>query len=310
MKVLLLTGLGALFFAYYWDDNFDPASLHGARVLLTGVSAGIGEELAYHYARLGSHLVLTAHTEALLQQVVGNCRKLGAPKVFYIAADMASPEVPERVVQFAVDKLGGLDYLVLNHLGAAPAGTRVRSSQSTRWLMQAFTPSPSGLGFLLRPVTRSRHLQMNFLSYVQLTSSALPSLTDSKGSLVVVSSLLGRVPTSFSSPYSAAKFALDSFFSSLRRELDVQEVNVAITMCVLGLRDRASAAEGVRGITRVRAAPGPKAALAVIRGGATRASGVFYPWRFHLLCLLRSWMPHSRAWFVRQELNITTPAAA
>ncbi|XP_061278528.1 hydroxysteroid 11-beta-dehydrogenase 1-like protein isoform X3 [Bos javanicus] len=301
MKVLLLTGLGALFFAYYWDDNFDPASLHGARVLLTGVSAGIGEELAYHYARLGSHLVLTAHTEALLQQVVGNCRKLGAPKVFYIAADMASPEVPERVVQFALDKLGGLDYLVLNHLGAAPAGTRVRSSQSTRWLMQAppswpwlrspanaptlsserspspqapplptkaFTPSPSGLGFLLRPVTRSRHLQMNFLSYVQLTSSALPSLTDSKGSLVVVSSLLGRVPTSFSSPYSAAKFALDSFFSSLRRELDVQEVNVAITMCVLGLRDRASAAEGV------------------------------------------SWMPHSRAWFVRQELNITTPAAA
>ena len=46
-----------------------PASLQGARVLLTGVSAGIGEELAYHYARLGSHLVLTAHTEALLQQV-------------------------------------------------------------------------------------------------------------------------------------------------------------------------------------------------------------------------------------------------
>ncbi|XP_049563573.1 hydroxysteroid 11-beta-dehydrogenase 1-like protein isoform X3 [Orcinus orca] len=168
MKVLLLVGLGALFFAYYWDDNFDPASLQGARVLLTGASVGIGEELAYHYARLGSHLVLTAHTEALLQKVVGNCRKLGAPKVFYIAADMASPEVPERVVQFALDKLGGLDYLVMNHLGAAPAGTRGRSAQATRWLMQ-----------------------VNFLSYVQLTSLALPSLTDSKGSLVVVSSLLG-----------------------------------------------------------------------------------------------------------------------
>lgn len=24
MKVLLLAGLGALFFSYYWDDNFDP----------------------------------------------------------------------------------------------------------------------------------------------------------------------------------------------------------------------------------------------------------------------------------------------
>lgn len=38
-------------------------------MLLTGASAGVGEELAYHYARLGSHLVLTAHTEALLQRV-------------------------------------------------------------------------------------------------------------------------------------------------------------------------------------------------------------------------------------------------
>lgn len=43
---------------------------------------------------------------ALAPQVVGNCRKLGAPKVFYIAADMASPEAPEHVVQFALDKLG------------------------------------------------------------------------------------------------------------------------------------------------------------------------------------------------------------
>ncbi|KAF5911632.1 hypothetical protein HPG69_008231, partial [Diceros bicornis minor] len=270
MKVLLLTGLGALFFAYYWDDNFNPASLQGARVLLTGASAGVGEELAYHYARLGSHLVLTAHTEALLQkveggplgwrgpraalalQVVGNCRKLGAPKVFYIAADMASPEVPGRVVQFALDKLGGLDYLVLNHLGSAPAGTRARSAQATRWLLQApppgSRPRPRPFPAWVPPpsVTRSRHLQVNFLSYVQLTSLALPSLTDSRGSLVVVSSLLGRVPTSFSSPYSAAKFALDGFFGSLRRELDVQDVNVAITMCVLGLRDRAEAAEGGR----------------------------------------------------------------
>uniref|UniRef100_A0A2K6G1V6 Hydroxysteroid 11-beta-dehydrogenase 1-like protein n=2 Tax=Propithecus coquereli TaxID=379532 RepID=A0A2K6G1V6_PROCO len=287
MKVLLLTALGALFFAYYWDDNFDPASLQGARVLLTGAGAGVGEELAYHYARLGSHLVLTAYTEALLQKVVGNCRKLGAPKVFYIAADMASPEAPEHVVQFALDKLGGLDYLVLNHVGSAPAGTRARSAQATRGL-----------------------LQVNLLSYVQLTSRALPSLTDSKGSLVVVSSLLGRVPTSFSAPYSAAKFALDGFFGSLRRELNVQDVDVAITMCVLGLGDRAPATEGVRGVTRAKAAPGPRAALAVIRGGATRASGVFYPWRFHLLCLLRGWLPRPRAWFIHQDLNVSAAAAA
>lgn len=65
-----------------------------------------------------------------------------------------------------------------------------------------------------------------------------------------------------------------------------------------------------RGVTRVKASPGPKAALAVIRGGATRAAGVFYPWRFHLLCLLRRWLPRPRAWFIRQDLNVTAAAAA
>ncbi|KAM8764289.1 LOW QUALITY PROTEIN: hydroxysteroid 11-beta-dehydrogenase 1-like protein [Rhynchonycteris naso] len=281
MKVLLLTGLGALFFTYYWADNFDPVSL-GARVLLTGASAGVGEK-AYHYARLGSHLVLTAHTEALLQKVVGNS-KLGAPKVFYIAVDMASREVP-MLVQFALDKLGGLDYLVLNHLGAAPAGTRAHSAQGTRWLMQ-----------------------VNFLSYMQLTSLALPSLKNSKGSLVVVSSLRGRVPVSFSSPCSAARFALDSFFGSLQREMDVQDVNVAITIRILGLRDHSSAAEGVWGVTRAKEALGPKAAVAVIRGGAMCTSRVFYPCRFPALCLLRAWLPRPRAWFIHQELNATATA--
>ncbi|XP_022381329.1 hydroxysteroid 11-beta-dehydrogenase 1-like protein isoform X3 [Enhydra lutris kenyoni] len=355
MKVLLLTGLGALFFSYYWDDNFDPASLQGARVLLTGASAGVGEELAYHYARLGSHLVLTAHTEALLQKVVGNCRKLGAPKVFFIAADMASPEVPERVVQFALDKLGGLDYLVLNHLGATPAGTRPRSVQATRWLLQASPtaarPRPSRAGVCPRcgdsespppPGELPELRAADFVGAAQpdgqqrlsggrvLAARCGPvvrgvgrpqvsrrasleragRLPGGGGAQGCSPALLGPVPTSFSSPYSAAKFALDGFFGSLRRELDVQDVNVAITMCVLGLRDRASTAEGFRGVSRAKAAPGPKAALAVIRGGATRAPGVFYPWRFHLLCLLRGWLPHPRAWFIRQELNVSAAAAA
>lgn len=46
-----------------------PAGLQGARVPLTGASAGVGEELACHYARLGSRLVLTARTEAFLPKV-------------------------------------------------------------------------------------------------------------------------------------------------------------------------------------------------------------------------------------------------
>lgn len=44
-------------------------SLRGARVVVTGASTGIGEQMAYHYARFGAQLVITARREKVLQQV-------------------------------------------------------------------------------------------------------------------------------------------------------------------------------------------------------------------------------------------------
>lgn len=44
----------------------------------------------------------------------------------------------------------------------------------------------------------------------------------------------GRIGGPFTAPYSATKFALDGFFSSLRQELIIDKVNVSITLCILG----------------------------------------------------------------------------
>lgn len=46
-----------------------PESLRGARVVVTGASTGIGEQIAYHYARFGAQIVITARREKVLQQV-------------------------------------------------------------------------------------------------------------------------------------------------------------------------------------------------------------------------------------------------
>lgn len=48
---------------------FVSESLRGARVLVTGASTGIGEQMAYHYARFGAQIVITARREKVLQQV-------------------------------------------------------------------------------------------------------------------------------------------------------------------------------------------------------------------------------------------------
>ncbi|XP_040509444.1 hydroxysteroid 11-beta-dehydrogenase 1-like protein isoform X6 [Gallus gallus] len=142
-KVLCAAGSLAVLLAFFWRDTFQPEQLSGARVLLTGASAGIGEQMAYHYATFGAEIVLTARREAVLQEVMKKCLTLGAKKVFYIPADMSSPSEPDRVVQFAVQNLGGLDYLVLNHIGVSPFQMWGGDVEHTRWLMQGRYPPPS-----------------------------------------------------------------------------------------------------------------------------------------------------------------------
>lgn len=48
-----------------------PEMLRGKRVIVTGASGGIGEQMAYHLARMEAHLLLTARTEAKLEKVNG-----------------------------------------------------------------------------------------------------------------------------------------------------------------------------------------------------------------------------------------------
>ncbi|XP_040897205.1 hydroxysteroid 11-beta-dehydrogenase 1-like protein [Toxotes jaculatrix] len=266
---ILLGSICVAFVAVKWNaPSFDAESLRGARVLVTGASTGIGEQMAYHYARFGAQIVITARREKVLQQVVEKCLSLGAEKAFYISADMSSESDPDKVVDFALQKLGGLDYLVLNHIGPSPFSMWDGDVEHVKWLMK-----------------------VNFFSYVQMAWKALDSLEQNKGSLVVVSSLLGKMSSPFVAPYTSTKFALNGFFGALRHELAMKKSNVSISICTLGLIDTDSAMEKVRGVTDVPAYPATDAALNIITTGATRQLELFYPWFTRVVTLTKDWFP-------------------
>ena len=67
-------------------------SIKGKNVLVTGASSGIGADIAYHYARMGANVVITARRENLLQNVMEKCRELGHKdaKFGYVVADISS----------------------------------------------------------------------------------------------------------------------------------------------------------------------------------------------------------------------------
>ncbi|KAM9268603.1 LOW QUALITY PROTEIN: 11-beta-hydroxysteroid dehydrogenase 1 [Morus bassanus] len=280
-KILIpFLGLVLAFWFYSARENFKPEMLKGKRVIVTGASTGIGEQMAYHLARMGSHILITARTEAKLQKVNGKlsthtymfmacthrhkttnltsdvverCLELGAASARYISGTMEDMAFAEHVVKEAETLLGGLDMLILNHIGT------------------------SYFGFFNGDVGHVRKLlEINFLSYVAMTTSALPMLKESEGSIVVVSSMAGKVGFPFTVPYSATKFALDGFFSSLRQEFTIQNINVSITLCILGFIDTESAVRAAGAVLRVPAAPREECALEIVRAAALRRRELYY----------------------------------
>lgn len=74
-----------------------------------------------------------------------------------------------------------------------------------------------------------RHqLEVNVTGQVAVTQAVLPLLRASKGRIVMMSSVSGRVPFPLMGAYSASKFALEAIADSLRMELRPWGIKVAV----------------------------------------------------------------------------------
>ncbi|XP_040206291.1 hydroxysteroid 11-beta-dehydrogenase 1-like protein A isoform X2 [Rana temporaria] len=166
---LLLFSLAVALTAYYFYDTetITPGMVRGKKVLVTGSSTGIGEQIAYKFSEMGAHVMLTARRAQRLQEVAKRCLQLGASSAQYVVSDMKNLTSAQHVAQEAIDKLGGVDYLVLNHVGGSGS----------------FGYFQGDMKDVLSSIT------VNYLSYIQLTSTALKALQKSQGSIVIMSSM-------------------------------------------------------------------------------------------------------------------------
>jgi NAD(P)-dependent dehydrogenase (short-subunit alcohol dehydrogenase family) len=64
-----------------------------------------------------------------------------------------------------------------------------------------------------------RQLEVNLVGQVAITQATMPRLRGSRGRVVFVSSLSGRVATPMTGPYNASKFALEGLVDALRMEV-------------------------------------------------------------------------------------------
>ena len=73
-----------------------------------------------------------------------------------------------------------------------------------------------------------RQLEVNVVGQVAVMQAVLPALRRSRGRIVFLSSVGGRVATPFLGPYQASKHALEAFGDALRLELRTSQVRVAL----------------------------------------------------------------------------------
>ncbi len=86
--------------------------------LVTGSTSGIGKAISESYAAQGAKVVITGRREDLGKGVVEGIQELGGIAQFF-RADLTIDEDVEQLVEFSVEKFGGLDILV-NNAGMVP----------------------------------------------------------------------------------------------------------------------------------------------------------------------------------------------
>ena len=83
---------------------YNPFSLTGKRVLVTGASSGIGQATAIECSKMGATLVITGRNEERLNETFSSLEGTGHQKII---ADLLDPQKMEELVQ-SIPSLDGI----------------------------------------------------------------------------------------------------------------------------------------------------------------------------------------------------------
>lgn len=176
-------------------------------VFITGASRGIGRALAVEFAREGSHIAAVARTRERLEKLSGELQGLGV-RVLPLMCDVTDRKALVAAVNEIAKHFGRLDVLVNN------AGMGIYSPLATV-AIEDF----------------ERVMNLNFWAPLTAIQAAVPHFEKQQGGTIInISSILGKLDYPWMGAYCATKHALNSISNALRMELKGKNISV-LTVC-------------------------------------------------------------------------------
>lgn len=260
----------------------------GKVAIVTGASSGLGRCLAEAFARAGADVVVTSRSIDALETAAGDLRQFGT-RVLVVAADVTKEDQVDALVEKTVEQFGRLDVLV-NNVGRSTRGALLDST----------------------PADFASLMEINFLTAVRCTRAAMPHLIRSRGHLVNIGSLSGKLASRYVGAYSATKFALSAYTQQLRMELRPQGVHVLLVSPGPILREDSGQryADQMQGLPARAAKPGAgvrispvrpeKLSQAILTACRRRQPELIYPPLARLFIAVTQLFPRLGDWLVRK----------
>ena len=166
----------------------DRFRLDGQVAVVTGAGRGLGAAIAVAFAQVGADVLISSRTESELESVAAQIEQAGS-RAHIVVADLAQPDATAELAARAVAAFGRLD-IVVNNVGGSMPNTLLTTT--VKDMRDAFT--------------------FNVLTAHALTVAAVPLMLEhGGGSIINISSTMGRLAGRGFAAYSTAKAALAQY---------------------------------------------------------------------------------------------------
>ncbi len=252
--------------------------IDGKTALVTGASRGIGRAIAHALALQGAtRILLVARQAQRLEAVAAELEQLGTEAIV-LPLDLTDSIRVNVVIAQAWQQYGPV-HLLVNCAGVAHQTPFLQTKLPQ--VEAELSTNLVGLYTITRLIARRMAVRR-------------------EGSIVNVSSLMGKIAAPTMATYSATKFAILGFTQALRCELAPYNVRVAALLPSLTDTDMVRDFDWFRWVQPARP---EQVAQALIRGLAQNRSEILVDWQSHAVL----WTQRLAPWLVEGLVQVSAP---